>query len=98
MDNNVAAALTAALTGLQNIVAAPREGRVASLPTFNRRADENIWKFIRWLEIVFLANQIVDGRRFNIAVSCLIGTVANWYELNWITLANWNTAGQPNNI
>jgi len=42
MDNNVAAALTAALTGLQNIVAAPREGRVASLPTFNRRADENI--------------------------------------------------------
>jgi len=35
MDNNAAAALTAALTGLQNVVAAPRKGRVTQFLTFS---------------------------------------------------------------
>jgi len=35
MDNNAAAILTAALVGLQNVVAALKEGRIASLPTFS---------------------------------------------------------------
>jgi len=46
MDNNAAAALMVALTGLQNIVAALREGRIASLLTFGRWADEDVRKFI----------------------------------------------------
>ncbi len=46
MDNNAAAVLAAALTGLQNVVVAPREGRVAQLPTFSRRADEDVKEFI----------------------------------------------------
>ncbi len=86
-----------ALIGLQNIVVALREGRVASLLTFSEKADKNVREFIWQLEIVFLANQIIDGRRFDITVSCLTGITANWYKLNWETLANWNTAGQPNN-
>ena len=46
MDNNVAAVLTIALVGLQNVVAVSREGRIASLLTFSERADENVRKFI----------------------------------------------------
>ncbi len=46
MDNNAAAVLTAALVGLQNVVAALREGRIALLFTFSERADENIKEFI----------------------------------------------------
>ena len=46
MDNNAAAVLAAALTGLQNVVAAPREGRVAQLSTFSGRADEDVREFI----------------------------------------------------
>jgi len=42
MDNNTAAVLAVALIGLQNIVAAPREGRIASLLTFGERADEDV--------------------------------------------------------
>jgi len=88
MDNNAAAVLAAALTGLQNMVAAPREGRVAQLPTFSGRADEDVREFIQHLEIAFQANQVADNRRFHIAISCLTGTAANWYELNRATLAN----------
>ena len=98
MDNNIAAVLAAALVSLQNVVAVLREGRIVTLLTFSGWADEDIWKFIRQLEIVFLANQIIDNRKFNIAISCLTGMMANWYKLNWRTLANWNTVGQPNNI
>jgi len=36
MNNNTAAVLATALTGLQNVVAAPKEGRIASLPIFSR--------------------------------------------------------------
>jgi len=93
IDNNVAAVLAAALTGLQNVVAAPREGRVAQLPTFSGQADEDIREFIRRLEIAFQVNQVADNRRFHIAISCLIGMAANWYELNRATLANWDIAG-----
>ncbi len=46
MDNNAAAVLAAVLTGLQNVVTAPREGRVAHLPTFSGRVDEDVRKFI----------------------------------------------------
>jgi len=35
MDNNAAAVLVVALVGLQNVVAALREGRIASLSTFS---------------------------------------------------------------
>ena len=97
MDNNAAAVLAAALTGLQNVVAAPREGRIAQLPTFSGWADEDIREFIWRLEIAFQANQVADNRRFHIAISCLTRMAANWYELNRVTLANWNTAGQANN-
>ena len=97
MNNNAAAILAAALTGLQNMVAAPREGRVAQLPTFSGRADEDVREFIQRLEIAFQANQVADNRRFHIAISCLTRTAANWYELNRATLANWDTAGQANN-
>ena len=79
------------------MVAAPREGRVAQLPTFSGQADEDIREFIRRLEIAFQVNQVADNRRFHIVISCLIGTAANWYELNRATLANWDTAGQANN-
>ncbi len=97
MDNNAAAVLAAALTGLQNVVAAPREGRVIQLPTFSRWADEDVKKFIWRLEIAFQANQVADNRKFHIAISCLIGIAANWYELNRATLANWDTVEQANN-
>ena len=46
MDNNTVVVLAVALTGLQNVVVAPREERVAQLPTFSGRADENVRKFI----------------------------------------------------
>ncbi len=42
MNNNAAAVLATALVGLQNVVAASREGRIASLLTFNERADKDI--------------------------------------------------------
>ncbi len=35
MDNNVATVLVVVLTGLQNVVVTPREGRITSLPTFS---------------------------------------------------------------
>jgi len=35
-----------ALIGLQNIVVALREGRVASLLTFSEKADKNVREFI----------------------------------------------------
>ncbi len=82
MDNNIAAVLAIALVGLQNVIAALRERRVASLPTFNRRADKDVREFIRKLKIAFLANQIVDNWKFHIAISYLTGIAANWYELN----------------
>ncbi len=56
MDNNTAAILVAVLVGLQNVIAALREGRIASLSTFSRRADKDVQEFIWQLEIVFLAN------------------------------------------
>ncbi len=83
------------LTDLQNIVAASREGKIATLPIFSGWADENIQKFIWWLEIVFLANQIMDRKKFYIGINCLIDTAANWYELNWTTVVNWSTVRQP---
>ncbi len=88
MDNNIAAVLAAALTGLQNVVAALREGRIAQLLTFSGRADEDVREFIRRLEIAFQVNQVAENRRFHIAISCLTGMAANWYELNRATLAN----------
>ena len=88
MDNNAAAILAAALTSLQNVVTASREGRIAQLPTFSGRADEDVREFIRRLEIAFQANQVADNKRFHIAISCLTGTAANWYELNRAILAN----------
>ncbi len=82
MDNNVTIVLAAALVDLQNIVAASRKGRIALLPIFDKRADKNVSEFVKQLEIVFLANQITDNRKFHIGVSCLTGIVINWYKLN----------------
>ncbi len=98
MDNNAAAILAATLVGLQNVVVAPREGRITTLLMFSRRVDEDVREFIWQLEIVFLVNQVADNKKFYIEVSCLTDIAANWYELNKVTLANWNTAGQPNNM
>jgi len=35
MDNNVVAVLTAVLVSLQNVVVAPKEGRIVILPMFS---------------------------------------------------------------
>jgi len=40
------AVLAAALVGLQNVITAPREERIATLLTFDERADEDIQEFI----------------------------------------------------
>ncbi len=98
MDNNAVAALATILVGLQNVITALREGKIALLPTFRGQVDENVRKFIWQLKIVFLANQIIDNRKFYIKVSYLMGIVANWYELNWGTLVNWNIVRQSNNM
>ncbi len=88
INNNAIAILAVALVGLQNVVAASREGRVIILPTFGGWADKNVQEFIWQLEIVFLANQIINNRKFNIEISCLIDMMANWYELNKANLVN----------
>ncbi len=46
MDNNVVAVLAAILVGLQNVIAASREERIALLLIFSRRADEDVQEFI----------------------------------------------------
>jgi len=46
MDNNAAAILAATLVGLQNVVVAPREGRITTLLMFSRRVDEDVREFI----------------------------------------------------
>ena len=46
MNNNAAVILVAVLVGLQNVMAVPKEGRIATLLTFSRRADEDIKEFI----------------------------------------------------
>ncbi len=46
MDNNAAAVLAVALVDLQNVIAASREEKIASLFTFDERVDKNIQKFI----------------------------------------------------
>ncbi len=79
MNNNAAVILAVVLIGLQNIVAVLREGRIVSLLTFSGWADEDVQEFIKRLEIVFLANQIADNRKFYIRISCLTSIVANWY-------------------
>ncbi len=56
MDNNVTVAFMVVLIGLWNIIVALRKGRIAFLPTFSRWANEDVRKFIWWLEVVFLAN------------------------------------------
>jgi len=46
MDNNAVAALATILVGLQNVITALREGKIALLPTFGGRVDKNVRKFI----------------------------------------------------
>ncbi len=82
MNNNAVVVLVAALVSLQNMVAALKKGRITLLSIFSGQADEDVHEFVRWLEIVFLANQIMDNRKFHIEISYLTGMAVNWYELN----------------
>jgi len=42
MNNKAVAVFAAVLTGLQNVVATSREGRIASLLTFSEQAEEDV--------------------------------------------------------
>ncbi len=98
MNNNTVAVFAVALMGLQNVIVVLREGRIASLSIFSGWADEDIWEFIRHLEIAFLTNQIANNKKFYIEISCLTSIAANWYEINQTTVVNWNMVRQPDNM
>jgi len=46
MDNNIVVVFIVVLISLQNVVAASRKRKIASLLTFSEQADKNVQEFI----------------------------------------------------
>src|SRR6266542_113851 len=97
-DTNAANVLIVALINLNITLAAEGEERKAvNYPSFNERSDEDINNFITELEKAFAVNRVVDDRKYLVAISCLKGIAANFYN-RLAKITNWNTAGQAANI
>ncbi len=80
-DANVAQALTLILTNLNATLAGGgRENKFINYLTFSERGDEDIDDFISELAKAFVINRIPDNRKHIVAVSCLKGTAANFYD------------------
>ncbi len=70
-----------------------RENKSVNYPTFSGRGDEDIDDFMLELAKAFIVNRVPDNKKHIVAVSCLKGTAANFYDrLTGIT--GWNIAGQ----
>ena len=92
-DANSANTLMLALTNLNMTLTAGRgERKVVNYLSFNGRDDENINNFITELEKTFTVNRVTDKRKHLVAISCLKGTAANFYD-GLAKITNWNTAG-----
>ena len=90
----LAQALTLALTNLNVTLAeGGRENKSVNYPTFSGRGDENIDNFMLKLVKAFVVNRVSDNRKHIIVVSCLKGTVANFYN-RLAGITEWNVAGQ----
>src|SRR6266498_1253609 len=90
----LAQALTLALTNLNVTLAeGGRENKSVNYPTFSGKGDEDIDDFMLELAKAFAVNQVSDNRKHIVAVNCLKGIAANFYD-GLADIIRWNIAGQ----
>jgi len=93
-DANAAQTLILALINLNVTLAeGGRENKSVNYPTFSGRDDEDIDDFMLELAKAFAVNQVSDNRKHIVAVNCLKGIAANFYD-GLADIIRWNIAGQ----